>query len=75
MPETKTIRGIDPADGLLKDFVMNEASRTLKTSASSSVALIRDRILGAVANQFTNAEAMTIAKVAVIRMQEEGLLI
>ena len=75
MPETKTIRAKDPADGKLYDYTLNETSRTLKTSASSSIALIRDRILGAAANQFTNAEATVIAQVAVIRMQEESLLV
>ncbi|MEK6849647.1 MAG: hypothetical protein AABY01_03700 [Nanoarchaeota archaeon] len=75
MAEQRTIRIFEPTDSKTYDVVLDETSRTLKTSASNSVAPIRDRILAAVANQFTSNEATIIAQVAVIKIQQGGLFI
>ena len=75
MAEQQTIRILDPSDSKFYDVVLDESSRALQTGASSSVAVIRDEILGAANNQFTNAEAETIALMAVLVIQSENLFL
>jgi len=75
MAEQLTVRIIDPDDGKTYDVLLDEDSRTLLTTASSSVTTIKTTITDHVDNTFTTDEAEVIALSAVAMIAQEGLFL